>query len=135
MCTLPYRAIVASAAALSSDLTETSALTPSTSALVRFSPSTAFASAASSMSQSMTFTPACARAPAMPSPIPDAAPVTNAVFPARSFIGISRIKGSVGDVSQDLSPSSANDNRLRVRSGAGFDRALGLHFDNQHMHL
>src|SRR5271155_877869 len=35
MCTLPYRAIVASAAALSSDLTETSALTPSTSALVR----------------------------------------------------------------------------------------------------
>ena len=32
---------------------------------------------------------ACARAPAMPSPIPDAAPVTNAVLPARSFIPIS----------------------------------------------
>ena len=77
---------------LSSALSETSALTPSTSALVRFSPSTAFASAASSMSQSMTLTPACARAAAMPSPIPDAAPVTNAVFPPGPSFGFPRSK-------------------------------------------
>src|SRR5882724_5477737 len=40
------------------------------------------------MSQSMTFAPACAKAVAIPSPIPDAAPVTNAVFPASSFMRI-----------------------------------------------
>jgi len=44
--------------------------------------------AASSMSQSMTFAPAWAKAVAIPSPMPDAAPVTNAVFPASSFTRI-----------------------------------------------
>jgi hypothetical protein len=38
------------------------------------------------MSHSMTFTPAWARAEAIPNPMPEAAPVTNAVFPARSFM-------------------------------------------------
>jgi len=33
----------------------------------------------------MTFAPAWAKAVAIPSPMPDAAPVTNAVFPASSF--------------------------------------------------
>jgi hypothetical protein len=66
-------------------LSETSALTDATSAFVRSKPSTAEASAASSISQSITLTPACASAVAMPSPMPDAAPVTNAIFPARSF--------------------------------------------------
>src|SRR5438105_7123422 len=37
------------------------------------------------MSQRMTFAPACAKAVAIPSPMPDAAPVTNAAFPASSF--------------------------------------------------
>src|SRR6266849_2399871 len=40
------------------------------------------------MSQSMTFAPAWAKAVAIPSPMPDAAPVTNAVFPASSFTRI-----------------------------------------------
>src|SRR3954447_15122177 len=44
--------------------------------------------AASSMSQSMTFAPAWAKAVAIPSPMPDAAPVTNTVFPASSFTRI-----------------------------------------------
>src|SRR5690349_23270925 len=86
MCTLPNRATVASAAASSSAFSDTSAFTPSTSALVAFRPATALSSAPCSMSHSITFTPACARAVAMPSPIPDAAPVTNAVLPARSFM-------------------------------------------------
>ena len=36
----------------------------------------------------MTFAPACAKAVAIPSPMPDAAPVTNTVFPASSFTRI-----------------------------------------------
>src|SRR5215831_21374312 len=86
MWTLPYRATVASAASCNSALSETSALTPSTSAFVSFKPDIAFASASSSISQSMTFTPACDSVVAIPSPIPDAAPVTNAVRPAKSFM-------------------------------------------------
>src|SRR4029453_16046445 len=78
--------MVASAAVRSSALSETSALTPSTSALVRLRSAPALASASSSMSHSMTFTPACDSAVAIPNPIPDAAPVTNAVCPDRSFM-------------------------------------------------
>jgi hypothetical protein len=37
----------------------------------------------------MTFTPACDSAVAMPNPMPDAAPVTNAVLPDRSFMDVS----------------------------------------------
>src|SRR5437868_13025576 len=48
--------------------------------------------AASSMSHSMTFAPACAKAVAIPSPMPDAAPVTNAVFPASSFTRFSPVQ-------------------------------------------
>lgn len=40
------------------------------------------------MSQSMTFTPACASVVAIPKPMPEAAPVTNAVFPANSFMQV-----------------------------------------------
>src|SRR5206468_1015522 len=83
MWTLPYRATVASAAAWSSALSDTSALTPSTSALVSFNFATAVANASSSMSHNMTFTPACDSAVAIPNPMPDAAPVTKAVRPAR----------------------------------------------------
>ena len=74
------------AAAASSALSETSAFTPSTSTLVSLSCSSAAARASSSMSQSMTFAPAWAKAVAIPRPMPDAAPVTNAVFPASSFM-------------------------------------------------
>src|SRR6516225_8173790 len=89
MWTLPYRATVTSAATWSSALSETSALTPSTSALVSFRAATALASASSSISHNITFTPACDSAVAMPNPIPNAAPVTNAVFPDRSFMRVS----------------------------------------------
>ena len=65
----------------------------------RWSPSaraTALSSAPCSMSHSITLTPACARLVATPSPMPDAAPVTNAVLPARSFIASSPICSSAG---------------------------------------
>src|SRR5580692_9477952 len=89
MWTSPYRASVASAAACSSDLSETSAVTASTSALVCFSSATALPSACCSMSHIITLTPACARRVATPRPMPDAAPVMNAVLPTRSFIASS----------------------------------------------
>src|SRR5271165_1857760 len=109
--------MAASAAALSSALRDTSALMPSTSALVSFNPSTARASAPSSMSQSMTFTPAWARAVTIPSPIPDAAPVTKAVFPARSFIQ--------NFLHQSILPNAFQDYlchlRMTTDNASGFD--------------
>jgi hypothetical protein len=38
----------------------------------------------------MTFTPACDSTVAIPDPMPEAAPVTNAVFPAKTFIAFPR---------------------------------------------
>ena len=117
---MPYLARVSSAAAWSSAFSDTSALTEATSALVRFRPSTAEASAASSISQSMTFqSSACASAVAMPSPMPDAAPVTNAIFPSGLFNGFSYASFWLPSYSPRLRHCSTFDNGIEELSVLG----------------
>src|SRR5690606_490145 len=48
------------------------------------------------MSASATFMPALAKARAMPRPMPEAAPVTKAVLPTRSFIGRAARRSAAG---------------------------------------
>src|SRR5271169_3514378 len=90
------------------------------------------------MSQSMTFTPACARAVAIPSPIPDAAPVTKAVFPARSFIRPPDIKTKLFNSFQDYRDPLRTTIDIDCGSIEDWNSVKPLallHLDNQHMHL
>src|SRR5258705_544370 len=89
------------------------------------------------MSQSMTFAPAWAKAVAIPSPMPDAAPVTNAVLPASSFTCVLPVQADTLAPKRQVCPRTAYD-RTFARLGSVPDvrfsnRPFGVkHFQTIH---